>query len=157
MDDGGGQQQRLAERRLPRNQENASPSLHQVDRDETESEIAQMPGNEQEQDEAADEPRAPQHQTRKHLTLGRPPVRRVALQLNPQPRPAAKLFFAAASWRSGQHDDLAAGPVLLHAAMRLDNLTKLEDPADLDAQLIRGDLLDQFIEGVKIKSSGPPS
>ena len=41
--------------------------------------------------------------------------------------------------------------------MRLDNLIKLEDPADLDAQLIR-DLLDQFIEGrVKIKSSGSPS
>ena len=31
--------------------------------------------------------------------------------------------------------------------MRLDNLIKLEEPADLDAQLIRGDLPDRFIEG----------
>jgi hypothetical protein len=48
---------------------------------------------------------------------------------------------------SGQHNDLAARFVLFHTAMRLNNLVKVEDLADLNLQCARGDLFYQFIEG----------
>src|SRR6516164_957324 len=48
--------------------------------------------------------------------------------------------------KSSQDNDLAAGFVLLHAAVRLDDVVELEHLADLDPQRACGDLLDQFIE-----------
>src|SRR5467141_1850812 len=45
-----------------------------------------------------------------------------------------------------QHDDLSTRFVLFHAAMRLNDLVKVEGFADLDVQRTRGDLLDQFFE-----------
>jgi hypothetical protein len=46
----------------------------------------------------------------------------------------------------GQHHDLSARLVLLHAAMRLNDLIKVEGPADLDVERARHDLLGQFLE-----------
>src|SRR5712671_3704498 len=46
----------------------------------------------------------------------------------------------------GQHDDLSARLVLLHAAMGLSDLVEVEGFADLDAQCARSDLLDQILE-----------
>jgi hypothetical protein len=46
----------------------------------------------------------------------------------------------------GQHDDLSARVVLLHAAMGLSDLVELEGLADLDVQCARCDLLDQILE-----------
>jgi len=45
-----------------------------------------------------------------------------------------------------QDHDLAAGFVLLHAAMRLDDLIELEDLADLDGHFLCGDLLNEIFE-----------
>ena len=42
--------------------------------------------------------------------------------------------------RLSQHHDFTACFVLLHATMRLDDLIKMEDFADLDAQCARRDL-----------------
>src|SRR5271157_1135328 len=47
---------------------------------------------------------------------------------------------------SGQHHDFALRLVLLHAAVRLDDLVETEGPADLDVQPPGGDLPNQFIE-----------
>src|SRR6267378_5919535 len=46
----------------------------------------------------------------------------------------------------GQYHDLSTRFVFLHAAMRLNDLVKVGDPADLDVQRARRDLLDQFFE-----------
>src|SRR5258708_26047278 len=46
----------------------------------------------------------------------------------------------------GQHDDLSARLVLLHAAIGLSDLVEAEGFADLDAQCARSDLLDQLLE-----------
>src|SRR5216684_6165744 len=46
----------------------------------------------------------------------------------------------------GQHDDLSARLVLLHAAMRLSDLVEVEGLADLDVQCACCDLLDQILE-----------
>jgi hypothetical protein len=46
----------------------------------------------------------------------------------------------------GQHYDLSARLVPLHAAMRLNDLIQVEGPADLDVQTARHDLLGQFLE-----------
>jgi|SRR5580704_6299390 hypothetical protein len=46
----------------------------------------------------------------------------------------------------GQHDDLPARLVLLHAAMGLSDLVEVEGFADLDMQCARCDLLDQILE-----------
>src|SRR6267154_1994155 len=46
----------------------------------------------------------------------------------------------------GQHDDLSARLVLLHAAMGPNELVEVENPADLDVQRARRDVLDQFFE-----------
>src|SRR5260370_32610682 len=46
----------------------------------------------------------------------------------------------------GQHDDLSARLVLLHAAMGLSDLVEVEGFADLDAQCAPSDLLDQILE-----------
>ena len=43
----------------------------------------------------------------------------------------------------GQHHDLSTRFVLLHAAMRFNDLVKVKDFADLDMQCARCDLLDQ--------------
>src|SRR5713226_8855996 len=46
----------------------------------------------------------------------------------------------------GQHDDLSARLVLLHAAMSLSDLVEMEGFADLDAQCASSDFLDQMLE-----------
>src|SRR5260370_5011338 len=46
----------------------------------------------------------------------------------------------------GQHDDLSARLVLLHAAMGLSDLVEVEGFADLDVQCARCDLPDQILE-----------
>src|SRR6266404_4447174 len=46
----------------------------------------------------------------------------------------------------GEHDDLSARLVLLHAAMGLSDLVKLEGFAHLDVQCTCCDLLDQVLE-----------
>src|ERR1700693_1766245 len=46
----------------------------------------------------------------------------------------------------GQHDDLSARLVLLHAAMGLSYLVEVEGFADLDVQCASCDLLDQILE-----------
>src|SRR5216684_2709639 len=46
----------------------------------------------------------------------------------------------------GQHDDLSARLVLLHAAMGLSYLVEMEGLADLHVQCARCDLLDQILE-----------
>jgi len=51
-----------------------------------------------------------------------------------------------ARWRNhlGKNYDLPARFVLFHAAMRLIDLVKVEDLANLDAQTVRRDLLHRF-------------
>src|SRR5260370_42432170 len=46
----------------------------------------------------------------------------------------------------GQHDDLSARLVLLHAAMGLSDLVEVEGFAALDVQCARCDLLDQILQ-----------
>jgi hypothetical protein len=57
--------------------------------------------------------------------------------------------------KSSQDHNLAARFVLLHAAVRLDDVVELEHPADLDPQRAGGDLLDQFIEWCQHEILGP--
>src|ERR1700739_670462 len=57
--------------------------------------------------------------------------------------------------KSSQDDDLAARFVLLHAAVRLDDVVEFEHFADLDPQRPRGDLLYQFIERCQHEVLGP--
>src|ERR1700721_2265184 len=46
----------------------------------------------------------------------------------------------------GKHDYLSPRFVLFHAAMRVNDLLKVEGFADLDVHRTRSDLLDQFFE-----------
>src|SRR6516165_43867 len=57
--------------------------------------------------------------------------------------------------KSSQDDDLAARFVLLHAAVRLDDVVELEHLTDLHPQRARGNLLDQFIERCQHEILGP--
>ena len=69
MDNGRGQQQRLAEARLPWHQQRPPPPFHRVDRHQAESEVAQVAGDEEKQEDAASEPDAPYDQTREHCSF----------------------------------------------------------------------------------------
>jgi hypothetical protein len=47
---------------------------------------------------------------------------------------------------SGQDNDLAASPVVLHAAMRFHNIVELKDRANLDMKRPGYDLLNELVK-----------
>ena len=63
------QQQRLAEAGLPRHQQHAPPSFHRIDRHQAQGEVTEMPGDEEQQDDAADQADAPYDQPRKQHSV----------------------------------------------------------------------------------------
>ena len=80
-----------------------------------------MPGDEEKQKEAACEADAPCDQPRKQHSGCRPPRRCVCGKC-----------WRSTPLESSQDDDLTARSVLLHAAVRLDDVIELEDPPDLN-------------------------
>lgn len=89
-----------------------------------------------------------------HARLGKPEINRTA---GPFPERSNAIFrtsligsnMPSSLVRSGlgQNHNLSAGFVLLHAAMRLDNLVERKGLANLDVQLSRGDLLNELLKG----------
>ena len=55
MDDGRGQQQRLAEAGLPRHQQNVPPPVRRFDRQQAHGEVTETSGDEEKQNEPADD------------------------------------------------------------------------------------------------------
>ncbi len=85
---------------------------------------------------------------------------RLHLPLHPAELEAAAPRCRLTAWptaRSGQDDDLAAGPVLLHAPVRVDDLVQPEGPADLDVQRPGATCAASPASGMRMKSSAPPS
>jgi hypothetical protein len=81
-----------------------------------------MPGHEEKQKKAACEADAPYYEPRKQ----RIPVADLRREAS------AGKCWRSAPLESSQDDDLTARPVLLHAAVRLDDVIEFEDSPDLD-------------------------
>src|SRR5580704_16622014 len=81
-----------------------------------------------------------------------PPPRRPSVERDQFSVDSPAIPYCAAPSRievlsvSRQDNDLAAGLVFLHAAMRLDDLIQLEYLANLNRQLSRGDVLYKILE-----------